>query len=215
MKEFEAAEAVLFDMDGVITDSMPKHCRCWQKAFRDFFGISVPSLEIYRREGEKSDKSVREILALSGRSISDHELHEFLDHKASLFSGTGKIRFFKGMKTFLKKLHRIKKTALVTGTQRREVLAHFDEKFLSVFDTLVTSTDVTHGKPHPEPYQKALTRLGVSPEKTLVVENAPYGIQSAKACGLKVIALPTSLPASELKAADFVLKSHEELFALL
>lgn len=202
-------------MDGVITDSMPKHCRCWQKAFRDFFGISVSSLEIYRREGEKSDKSVREILALSGRAVSDKELHEFLDHKAALFSHTGKIRFFKGMKVFLRKMHRVKKIALVTGTQRKEVLAHFDEKFLSVFDTLVTSTDVTHGKPHPEPYQKALTRLGVSPEKTLVVENAPYGIQSAKACGLKVIALPTSLPASELKAADFVLKSHEELFALL
>lgn len=215
MKEFEAAEAVLFDMDGVITDSMPRHCRCWQKAFKDFFGLQVSSLEIYRREGEKSDKSVREILALSQRTVTDKELHEFLDHKASLFSDNGKIRFFKGMKLFLRKIHRIKKTALVTGTQRKEVLAHFDSKFLSVFDALVTSTDVTHGKPHPEPYQKALALLGISPEKTLVVENAPYGIQSAKACGLKVIALPTSLPASELKAANFVLSSHEELFALL
>ena len=202
-------------MDGVITDSMPRHCRCWQRAFRDYFGIKVSSLEIYRREGEKSDKSVREILALSGRAVSDKELHEFLDHKAALFSHTGKIRFFKGMKSFLKKLHRIRKIALVTGTQRKEVLAHFDEKFLSVFEAIVTSTDVTHGKPHPEPYQKALNRLAVNPGKTLVVENAPYGIQSAKACGLKVIALPTSLPAAELKEADYVLKNHEELFALM
>lgn len=215
MKEFERAGAVLFDMDGVITDSMPKHCRCWRKAFRDFFGIKVSSLEIYRREGEKSDKSVREILALFGKTAADKQLHEFLDHKAALFSHTGKIRFFKGMKRFLKKLHGVKRIALVTGTQRKEVLAHFDENFLSLFDAVVTSTDVTHGKPHPEPYQKALSRLGVRPEKALVVENAPFGIQSAKACGIKVIALPTSLPASELRTADFVLNSHEELYALL
>ena len=213
-KKFKSSRALLFDMDGVITDSMPRHCRSWLRAFRDIFGLKIPPIEIYKREGEKSDKSVKEILSGYHISVTDTQLNDFLDHKASLFNGQGKIRYFSGMRTFLKKLSKQKSLGLVTGTQRREIDAMFEDRFKSQFQTIVTSTDVQRGKPHPEPYQKALVRLGISPDEALVIENAPYGIRSAHAAGIQVLALPTSLPKEALTEADYIC-THEEMYRLM
>ena len=75
----------------------------------------------------------------------------------------------------------------------------------------VCGCDVQNGKPHPEPYLKALTKLNVSPKEAVVFENAPFGIRSAKAAGLFCIALETSLPASYLKGADAIFSSFKAI----
>jgi len=86
--------------------------------------------------------------------------------------------------------------------------------FRHLFKVVITCNDVEHGKPDPEPYLKALDLLQVSPQESLVIENAPLGIQSAKSAGIQVCALATSLPKEELTTADYLCRNHTELFAL-
>jgi len=69
---------------------------------------------------------------------------------------------------------------------------------------MVTADDVANGKPHPGPYLKGAELLGVNPAECLVIEDAPAGIRSAHASGMKVIALTSTYPAPALKEADVV-----------
>jgi beta-phosphoglucomutase-like phosphatase (HAD superfamily) len=80
-----------------------------------------------------------------------------------------------------------------------------------LFETVVTAEDTARGKPDPEPYRLAAQRLGVAPSECLGVENAPLGVQSAKAAGMLCAALETTLPASRLGGADFVFHDVEAL----
>ena len=75
----------------------------------------------------------------------------------------------------------------------------------------VCGSDVQNGKPHPEPYLKAMAKLKVSPKEAVVFENAPFGIRSAKAAGLFCLALETSLPSSYLTGADAIFPSFKAI----
>lgn len=77
---------------------------------------------------------------------------------------------------------------------------------LPVPEVLVTSDDVTKGKPDPEPYLKGAERLGIKPADCLVIEDAPAGIQSGRAGGMKVIGLASTYPAARLAEADAVVR---------
>ena len=80
---------------------------------------------------------------------------------------------------------------------------------------MITAYDVSHGKPHPEPYLKALEKSGLQPWETVVVENAPLGIQSAKDAGLYTFGLdtgPLGVDVLYTAGADIVLTSIEELY---
>jgi len=76
---------------------------------------------------------------------------------------------------------------------------------------LISADDVVRGKPHPEPFLKGAERLGFRPDECLVVEDAPAGIEAAHTGGMRVIALPSTYPAAELRAADAVVESLGEL----
>jgi beta-phosphoglucomutase len=76
---------------------------------------------------------------------------------------------------------------------------------------VVTGNDVAHGKPDPEPYRLALNKLEITPGDAVVIENAPLGIESAKAAGIRCIAVATSLPESYLKKADVIFPSMKAL----
>lgn len=82
---------------------------------------------------------------------------------------------------------------------------------LPVPQVLVTSDDVTNGKPHPEPYLKGAARLGVNPADCLVVEDAPAGIQSARTAGMKVIGMASTYPVDVLRSADAVIGRLEQI----
>jgi beta-phosphoglucomutase len=78
---------------------------------------------------------------------------------------------------------------------------------------IVTGNDVKHGKPHPEPYLTSLKNLKMKPSDAVVIENAPFGIRSAKEAGLRCLALETSLPREYLREADAVYSSIKDLQA--
>jgi len=82
---------------------------------------------------------------------------------------------------------------------------------LPVPKVLVTAEDVSHGKPHPEPYLKGAELLGFKPDDCLVIEDAPAGIQSARVGGFKVIGITSTYPAPKLSEADAVVAGLEQI----
>lgn len=203
--------AVLFDMDGVITDSMPYHCEAWKTIFSDL-GISITTEDVLAREGEKGFVTLRAVLNQHRLSLPDHELNALLQQKESIFRRLATPRLFEGAKECVEDLSgHGKRLALVTGTSSDEVKANLPASVLSLFHVIISADKVTRGKPDPEPYLLALRELAVSPGEALVIENAPYGIRSAKAAGIFCIALTTSLPSPFLREADMILKDLHEL----
>jgi beta-phosphoglucomutase len=198
-------------MDGVITHTMPYHFLAWKKVFQDS-GVSVDRFEIYSREGQKGLNSVLEIFSKHGLPISQPGARVLLSRKERLFKKIARKRFVPGARTFIKKCHRSGcQLALVTGTSRHEVYKILPSRLIRCFDTVVSGDDVKHGKPHPEPFRKALKALKVPRNKAVVIENAPFGITSAKQAGLTCLALKTSLPSSYLKDADRIFDNYRSL----
>ena len=203
--------ALIFDMDGVITDTMPYHFRAWRHVFAAQ-GIVASHEDIYKREGQKGIDSVRELFKEKKISYTDAIGEKLLYEKEKLFKEIFKRKYITGSRSFIKKFHTQGfKLALVTGTSRHEAQKLLPKDLWDCFDVTVCGSDVQNGKPHPEPYLKALTKLKAGPKDAIVFENAPFGIRSAKAAGLYCVALETSLPAAYLKKADAIFSSFKEI----
>lgn len=204
-------KAVIFDMDGVITNTMPDHYLAWKKALLDV-GVVITKREIYLREGQPGNITVREIFQEKGCCLSESQAVDILARKEKYFKKIVKRRFIPGSRDFLRFL---KKNgfilALVTGTAGHEVERILPNSLLKLFSVVVTGCQVKKGKPDPEPYLKAMKKLKIKPSEAVVIENAPFGILSAKRAGLKCLALETSLSKSYLKKADLISHGYGDL----
>ena len=206
-------KAVIFDMDGVITDTMGYHCKAWKTIFHRQ-GIQVSDQDVYCREGQKGIDSLRELCAEYGRAFTPSLARKILKDKEDFFKSIFKRRFIVGARSFVRCLRAQGfQLALVTGTSRHEAIKLLPAKLWNSFHAIVCGCDVQNGKPHPEPYLKALSQMGLKSKHALVIENAPFGIRSAKAAGLRCLALETSLPRQYLKDADAVFSSFRDLSA--
>jgi len=207
--------AVLFDMDGVIVDSMPYHYLAWYESLRPL-GIRANVFEVYLREGERWDKSLKDFLVQSGVRPSPRTLAKIFKLRQKIFRHYFKRRIFEGAESFLcclKKQGYL--LGLVTGTPRCELKKILPPKIKDLFTAIVSGEMVKLGKPHPAPYLKAAQLLKLKPRECLVVENAPLGISSAKAAGMFCIAVTTSLPKEYLKKADIVVDRLEDITGVI
>ena len=204
---------VIFDMDGVITDTMPYHFRVWKDIFARE-GIHVTHEDIYKREGQKGIESLKELFSEKGKVFNVLRARALLKEKEEIFKVVFKRRFLVGSRSFIRSLHkRGFKLALVTGSSRHEAVKLLPEDLFKLFDVTVCGCDVRNGKPHPEPYLTALKKLNIKPRDAVVIENAPFGIRSAKAAGIRCLAIETSLPKPYLHRADGVFYSFKDLNA--
>jgi beta-phosphoglucomutase len=207
--------AALFDMDGVITDTMPLHYESWKRAFARE-GIDVEKMDVYLREGMTSTAMAREIAAAKGRDMSDDEIMRIVDEKTMYFGEMVNEygRAYEGVNETLRMLRNNGVAlALVTGSKRESVDAVLKKTGLEgAFDVIVGAEDVTSGKPGPEPYLSAMRELDMPALDCLAIENAPLGIKSAKAAKAGyVIAIATTLDPSYLQEADEVDGSFSDL----
>ncbi|MDD4939167.1 MAG: HAD family phosphatase [Candidatus Omnitrophica bacterium] len=204
-------KAVIFDMDGVIIDSMPYHFIAWYESLRSL-GVRVSCLDIYKNEGERWDKTLKGLLAGSGINPAPGVLKKIFFNRQKIFKKYFRRFIFKGTRECLECLR--KKgylLGMVTGTPGVEVKRILPESLRKIFHCVVTGEQVKQGKPHPEPYLRAANILNVRPKECVVVENAPLGIESAKKAGMFCVALSTGLPPEYLKGADMVLGELNEL----
>ncbi|MFA5087507.1 MAG: HAD family phosphatase [Candidatus Omnitrophota bacterium] len=204
-------KAVIFDMDGVITNTMPDHYRAWKIVLRKF-GLNVNYYDIYTREGQTGIHSLKEIFAAYGMNCSDRQLRQIVREKEILFKKIVRTRFIPGARSFIRALCRRRiRLALVTGTSRHELHEILPSSIYRLFEVTVTGSDVKKGKPDPEPYRRAIRHLKIQPRDAVAIENAPLGIRSARKAGLECLALETSLPKSYLHETKFVFKSFDQL----
>ena len=210
-------KAVLFDMDGVLYDSMPNHASSWTKVMQSN-GFNMTQEEAYMNEGRKGDETINIIAAREGKDVSPEERKLIYQEKIIIFNSCPTILPMKGSTELLRKIAEDGLFAmLVTGSGQPSLLERINNDFPDFFvrERVVSSFDVKKGKPNPEPYLTALEKGMLKPNEAIVVENAPLGVESAHAAGLFVIAVNTGpLPGSVLldKGANILLSSVEALY---
>lgn len=208
-------KAVIFDMDGVIVDSMPYHYLAWYESLRPL-GVRVSCFDVYRKEGERWDRSLGQFLRRAGIRPTREILAGLFRRRERIFRAYFKRFIFPGAAGLLACLERSGYAlGLVTGTPLHEVRRILPRGIRARFRQIVSGDQVKRGKPHPEPYRTACSRLAVAPRECVVVENAPYGIASAKRAGMFCIAVTTSLPREYLRQADAIVEGLERIPRML
>ncbi|MDR2499078.1 MAG: HAD-IA family hydrolase [Tannerellaceae bacterium] len=214
-------KAVLFDMDGVLYDSMPAHIRAWSEVASRHNLLHNPH-NFYLWEGRTGDSTINILFQDTyRRDASPEQLRSLYAEKAELFNRYNDGRIMSGVQEVLKLTRSLGLDLLiVTGSGQHSLLDTLEANFPGYFtkDKMVTSFDVLIGKPHPEPYLMGLRKAGVEASEAIVVENAPLGVQSAKAAGIFTIAVNTGpLPDEVLldAGADRLLHNMAELAAEL
>jgi beta-phosphoglucomutase len=204
-------KAFLFDMDGVIVDTLHYHYLAWKKMFADLGG-HVSELSVLLHEGRAS----REILPLlceeAGVTLAPGLYHDFIERKREYFRSIVKIDYNPHAFDVIAELRlRGYKNALVTATALSNMRNTLNEEQRAAFDFIITGDEVPRAKPNPDPYLIAMNHLRFRPEECVVIENAPLGIESAKNAGMTCIAIQTTLGREYLTGADAIIHDIREL----
>lgn len=203
-------KAVIFDMDGVLVDSMPYHADAWVSVFKDV-GINIRREDIYDIEGSNHIGIIKLVFKRAGRTPEHADFLRLAQKKQEIFSKINKAKVFDGIYEFINSLKNKYLLAVVSGSDRAVVIELIERFFPDTFSAIVSGNNVKEGKPSPEPYLKALEMLKVNKDECIVIENAPLGVESAKRAGLYCIAIPTYVEPELLKDADVVLANHAML----
>ena len=212
IKNLKKYKAVLFDMDGVIIDSMPYHFISWFETLKEY-NITISPFDIYEKEGEKCEVCVKRFFKRDKIKCDAKIIAEVLKLRDKLYKKYFKVHLFANIEQLLIKLkNKGFLLAIVTGSTRQKVVSMLPKKILSKFNVIVSADMIKKGKPYPDSYLTAAKKLRVKPKECIVVENAPYGIKAAKSAKMFCIAVTTSLPKQYLKKADIICKKISEVF---
>lgn len=204
-------KAILFDMDGVIVDSLHYHYLAWDKMFREHGG-RVEEHTVLLHEGRNSREILPILMEETKVQIPESQWDEFIERKREYYRSIVELKYFPNVFETIQELKsRGLKTALVTASARKNMEKAIPEDKRQLFDVILTAENFRKAKPNPDPYLEAQKRLGVSVNECVVVENAPLGIESAKNAGMICIAVETTLGREYLTHADFIINSIEEL----
>ncbi|MBN2055031.1 HAD family phosphatase [bacterium] len=198
-------EAILFDLDGVLVESMPHHAAAWQWIMAQQ-GIAIDLRDAYLVEGYRSMVIARRFLGDRSAGMTDAEIEAMIERKRRYYRElTSGLRMAPEVCRTVARLREMGfRLALVTSSVRAN-LDHTVPDADDLFDAIITGDDVTRGKPDPQPFVTAAAHLGLPPRRCVVVENAPLGITSAVAAGAFCVALTTTLDADSLAAAHLVI----------
>ena len=186
-------KAVLFDMDGVLYDSMPLHAIAWQESMKKF-GIHMTTADAYATEGARGIDTIRLFVKQQqGKDISLEEAQRMYDEKTRLFHAMPEAPIFDGVFSIMEKIQRSGMTVnVVTGSGQRPLIERLLHDFGQYLDEdhITTAYDVKHGKPYPDPYLMGLRKAGnLQPNEGIVVENAPLGVRAGVSAGIFTVAI--------------------------
>jgi HAD superfamily hydrolase (TIGR01509 family) len=210
--------AVIFDLDGVLADSEPwwnqidakllaEHGITYRGEYhQNVLGVSYQVAVEFYKNAFNISASVEELIQRRGEIATD-----FFANRVGLFGSA---------KTTLEQLREMKlPLALATSSLSAPARLLIDRTGIrSLFSVVVTGDEVRQGKPHPDIYLRAATKLGISPEACLVIEDALAGIAAGKAANMRVAAIPDTRfvdPREYEMKADYVLGSLSEIPALI
>lgn len=203
--EFERPLAVMFDMDGILFDSMPGHCRAW-KQMCDEYGIPAKLEEFYAYEGRTGASTIGTLIRRRfDREATKEEIERMYARKCEIFKALGAPDPIVGAQaTVAAALAGGARCVLVTGSGQRSNLDRLNRYFPDAFPVSqrVTAYDVVHGKPDPEPYLIGMSKGGAKAWQAIGIDNAPLGVESASKSLAFTIGVRTGpLPEGSLSAA--------------
>ncbi len=197
-----SCSALLFDLDGVLVDSLEPVERQWTLWARRHH--LDPAHVVRVAHGRPSIETIRELAP-----HLDAEAEDKLMEQAEISDRRG-IRAIGGAADLLARIPP-DRWAVVTSCSRQLATTRLGAAGLPVPPTMITSNDITRGKPDPEPYLKGAAALRFQPRECMVVEDAPPGVRAGKAAGMRVIAVPTTYRMEELAEADVLVKRLSDL----
>lgn len=210
-------KAVLFDMDGVLFDSMKNHAKAWNKAM-SMYGMNLSEEEAYMHEGRTGASTINIVCMRERGCNADEEvIKKIYQTKSDIFNTLPKAESMPGAYTLLRNIKESGlQPVLVTGSGQLSLIDNLNHHFPGIFqkEFMVTAFDVKYGKPNPEPYLMGLKKAGIAPNEAVVVENAPLGVKAGVAAGIFTIAVNTGpLPDSALldEGANLLFGSMQEL----
>lgn len=187
--------AVLFDLDGVLVDSREAVSRQWRRWAVEHH--LDPDWVEHVAHGRPSFETMQQVTP----EVDPHEAHNEMERREA--ADVEGVRVMEGARELLASIP-AERWTIVTSCTPLLARVRLNHAGIPSPARMVTFDDVRRGKPDPEPYLKGAELLGFAPETCLVVEDAPAGIQSGKAAGMRVLALATTYPMEDLEGADVV-----------
>ena len=209
-------EAILFDLDGLMVDSEPHSLASWEAVLAER-GITLDQLTINSILGLRIDATARTLIGKyhlpdTVQALSEAKTEYQIAHLA------GNVPLMPGLLELLDEIDRrgLQKAIASSGVRRYVEAVLRVNSLLDRFGVIVSGDQVAHGKPAPDVFLAAARALDVAPEHCLVLEDAPAGVQAAKAAGMRCIAVPDHGVAQlDLSQADKTVASLHDVRTLL
>jgi len=202
--------AVLFDLDGLLADSEPLHCRAYRETL-EVHGISITDAD-YLEHWVRAGKGILELIEERGIAVGAATLRR---EKAERYEALvrASLRPMRGAQAALERLARSRTLALASSSYRDSVLCVTDHlRFTPFFAVIVGGSDVPRPKPEPDVFLRAAELLGVSPSECLVVEDAEKGLVASRRAGMSCVVIPNAYTRGhDFTGAARVLSSLDEL----
>jgi beta-phosphoglucomutase len=190
---------LIFDLDGVLVDSMPTHYKAWKIAFEETTSLQVDERSIYLLEGMRGEDLVEQIFkkySYAGRS----KTKDVVLRKDDIFRSIMNIKPYDKVNEILGQLTCIK--GIMSGSAKQDVVSIIDRCLQQdVIDIILTGDDIAQGKPNPEGFKLFLQRTKLNPSDVLVIENAPLGVQASNNAAIRPVVVFNNSP---LRVPDFV-----------
>lgn len=187
-------KAVLFDMDGVLYDSMRFHARAWREVTSRHHIIASDE-DFYLHEGRTGASIINVLIQRTfSREATEAEKVHLYEEKAALFNQYNDGEAMPGAADVLREVAKTGLQSLVvTGSGQKSLIDKLNHTYPGCFssDKMVTAFDVKYGKPNPEPYLMGVQKAGVQAHEAIVIENAPLGVRAGVQAGIFTIAVNT------------------------
>ncbi len=198
-------QALLFDLDGTLIDSMPHHHTAWVE-WHARRGLKIDADSFFvSTAGRSNDEIFRDMLP----GTSAAEIAVLVDEKETLYRefAAPSLALIAGAQDFVLRAKEAGlRLAVCTASTPQNMALAFQRFGIDAWvETVVSPADGLRGKPHPDIFLEAARRLGIAPELCVVYEDAPLGVEGARRARMNAVALTTTLPASAFAEFDNLL----------
>ncbi len=215
-------KAIIFDFDGVITDSEILHLRSFNRVLAQQYGTEITTKSYYKDYLGLTDFECFKLVANEKQlALDDQQIANLMEQKTQIFEELAKAegRIIEGVRDFLKMLEQNNiLMAICSGAVMAEIELILEEARLRHFFAVIVSADqIKKGKPHPEGFLLTLQKLNqernvpILRQQCIVIEDSHWGLKAAKAAGMHTVAVTNSYAADQLTQAEKIVARLSEL----
>lgn len=205
--------AVVFDFDGVLSDSEPLHMKAYQEVLSTL-GVTLTREEYYGHLLGYNDEDCFKLIAeRRGWPIDESQIAALIAEKGRVFEDiiTGADTLYPGAVPCVERLSAEYPLGIASGALKREITTILRRAGLERhFRFIVGSGDTPNSKPAPDPYIRAAELHGFPPRDCVAIEDSRWGLESARLAGLKCVGITNTYPADQLGSPDWIIRSLDE-----